>query len=357
MREKSVGVGGAQRGYIAILLIAVIGMAASTWFVASFSVNTVRLERERKNTAALALAKQALIGRATIDNSLPGSLPCPDLVTHIAGNNMPDDGIADLFAGNNCPSYVGRLPWRTLGLPDLRDADGERLWYALSPNFRDYAGLVHINDTTVGTLSVSGANPVANIAAIIFSPGAALGNQLRSGGANQNNVVHYLDGINAMGGPDFVAHATDAGFNDRLATITVADLMVVVEKRVAFELTKALNSYFLANSTLPTPALPNDVTCLPGGDATLCLPSGVIAPGLLPRNLSPGAGWPGVTFPAWFNPSWRTSVSYAVAAECTSLPACSSTTFSAMTDAGIFAPKVTLVVGTTRRFTVRAVAQ
>ena len=315
------------------------------------------LERERKNTAALALAKQALIGRAAIDTSLPGSLPCPDLVTHIAGSNMPDDGIADLFAGTHCPNYVGRLPWRTLGLPDLRDADGERLWYALSPNFRDYAGHVQINDTTIGTLSVSGANPVANVAAIVFSPGAAMGNQLRTGAANRNDVAHYLDGTNAAGGPVFVAQAVDANFNDRLATITVADLMAVVEKRVALELTKTLNNYYLVNSVLPTPALATDVACLPGGNAALCLPSGVIASGLLPRNVSPGAGWPGVTFPAWFNPNWRTSVSYAVAPECTTLPACSSTTFSAMTDAGIFTPKVTLVVGSTRRFTLRAVAQ
>ncbi len=27
---------------------------------------------------------------------------------------------------------LGRLPWKTLGLPDLRDAFGERLWYAVS---------------------------------------------------------------------------------------------------------------------------------------------------------------------------------------------------------------------------------
>ena len=42
MGERSVGYGGAQRGYVAILLIAIIGMAASTWFVASLGVNTVR---------------------------------------------------------------------------------------------------------------------------------------------------------------------------------------------------------------------------------------------------------------------------------------------------------------------------
>jgi hypothetical protein len=356
MERRSREPGVAHRGYVAILLIAVIGMATSAWFVTSLSASAVRHDGERKTAAALALAKQALIGRAAIDISQPGSLPCPDLVTHIAGSNMPDDGIADLFAGTHCPNYVGRLPWRTLDLPDLRDAGGERLWYALSPNFRDYASLVRINDTTVGTLSLSGATPVNNIAAIIFSPGPALGNQLRTNSANHNNVAHYLDGANALGGPAYVSANADDNFNDRLVSITVSDLIAAVEKRIAFELTKALNTYYMANSLLPTPALTTDATCLPGGDVTLCLPSGSNAPGLLPRNVSPGAGWHGVTFPAWFNSSWRTSVSYTVAAECTSLPACSSSAFSAMTDAGIFTPKVTLVVGSARRFTVRAIA-
>jgi hypothetical protein len=332
-------------------------MAASAWFVTSLGSNAVRIERERKTAAALAQARQALIGRAAIDNSLPGSLPCPDLVTHIAGSNVPDDGIADLFAGTNCPSYVGRLPWRTLGLPDLRDADGERLWYALSPNFRDYAGLVYINDASIGTLSVTGATPVANVAAIVFSPGAALGEQSRNGAANQNRVVNYLEGTNASGGAVFVAQAADGTFNDRLAHITVADLMVIVKKRVANEITAALNRYFLANSVLPNPALATDWSCQPDGDLNLCLPSAPTAPGLLPRNLSPGTGWPGIVFPSWFNANWRTSVRYAVAPECTSLPACSSTTFSAMTDAGLFTPAVTLVVGTTTPLTVRVAAQ
>jgi hypothetical protein len=338
------------------LLIAVISAAGAAWFVTSFGANTARLERERKTAAALALAKQALIGRAAIDDTLPGSLPCPDLVTNIPGSNVPDDGIADLFAGTNCPGYIGRLPWRTLGLADIRDADGERLWYALSPNFRDFASQVHINDATVGTLAVSGTTPLTNVAAIVFAPGAVLSGQSRNGAANQNSVANYLDGINASGGAVFLAQTAGDMFNDRLATITVADLMAVVEKRVANEITAALNQYFLANSVLPKPASPADFSCQPNGDQTLCMPSASLSPGLLPRNLSPGAGWPGIAFPAWFNTNWRTSVNYTVAPECTSLPACSGAAFSAMTDAGLFTPKVTLVIGSYTRLTVRIVA-
>lgn len=347
----------AHRGFVAIVLIAVICTVAATWFVTSLGTNTLRNERERKTTTALAQAKQALIGRGAIDASVPGSLPCPDLKTNIAGSNIPNDGIADLFAGIHCPSYIGRLPWRTLGLPDLRDADGERLWYALSPNFRDYSSHVLINDTATGTLSVSGATDVTNVVAIVFSPGAALGGQVRSSGANQNNVANYLEGANAAGASAFIAQGASDNFNDKLATIAVPDIMAFVEKRVASEITVSLNRYFLAHSILPGPASAADWTCQPDGDQNLCLPTGSLAPGILPRNLSPGAGWPGTTFPAWFNSTWRTSVTYAVAPECTSLPACSSTTFSALTDAGVFMPKVTLIIGTVRRFTARVFGQ
>ena len=31
---------------------------------------------------------------------------------------------------------LGRLPWKTLGLPDLRDGHGERLWYAVSTRYK-----------------------------------------------------------------------------------------------------------------------------------------------------------------------------------------------------------------------------
>jgi hypothetical protein len=356
MRHGLMHMRGNHHGYVAIILIALIFTAGATWFTTSVGAGSVRNERERKIAAVLAQAKKALLARATVDISLPGSLPCPDLVTHIAGTNVPDDGIADLFAGTNCPSYVGRLPWRTLGLADLRDPDGERLWYALSPNFRDFASQVLINDATAGTLSISGASTLNNVVAVVFAPGAPLGAQARDGTANQNNVANYLEGANASGGTAFVSRPPDANLNDRLVTITVADLISFVERRVASEITLGLNRYFLAASMLPNAALVTDFSCQPHGDPDLCLPSPPTVAGFLPRNLSPGAGWPGTTFPAWFNSNWRTSVGYTVAPECTSLPPCLTTTFSAVTDAGIATPKVTLVIGSVRQFTVRVIA-
>src|SRR5258708_29066232 len=43
---------------------------------------------------------------------------------------------------------IGRIPWKTLGIDDLRDASGERLWYALAHNFRKLSGTTVINSDT-----------------------------------------------------------------------------------------------------------------------------------------------------------------------------------------------------------------
>ena len=57
---------------------------------------------------------------SAIGASRLGDLPCPD---------RDDDGDADAVPGCDTAALaLGRLPWKTLGLPDLRDGDGERLW-------------------------------------------------------------------------------------------------------------------------------------------------------------------------------------------------------------------------------------
>ncbi|MGB8518322.1 MAG: hypothetical protein WCD45_10600, partial [Gallionella sp.] len=108
---------------LVMMLILIIGITSV--LLSKLNSSAPNLSRQQQTTAALALAKDALIGRAASDANLPGSLPCPD-------NN--DDGSADLLSGNDCTHYLGRLPWKSLGLADVRDGDGEHLWYALSRN-------------------------------------------------------------------------------------------------------------------------------------------------------------------------------------------------------------------------------
>src|SRR5215470_15938884 len=154
------------------------------------------LQRDEATQAALKQAKEALIGYAALRPTRPGALPCPDLDDNgIAGGNHPDYGNnSELFpggihGGTNCDTpgkRIGRLPWRTLGLPDLRDSSGERLWYAMSDNFRNIG--TPINSDTPGQLTVTGIAPASNVIAIIFAPGATLAGQDRSAGANANRA-------------------------------------------------------------------------------------------------------------------------------------------------------------------------
>lgn len=196
---------------IVMLVIMIMGTAA--FLVSALNSSSIQIERDKKTADTLAQAKEVLISRAITDANLLGSLPCPDQVTNIPGTNVPNDGIADLLVGNDCPSYIGRLPWRTLGLGDLRDGSGERLWYALSRNFRD-DNSNRINSDTPGTLNITGTQTAADLAAIVFSPGSTLSGRSRSATqtalcSTTNTTVteslcatNYLEGNNANPNPN-----------------------------------------------------------------------------------------------------------------------------------------------------------
>jgi type II secretory pathway pseudopilin PulG len=164
-------------------------------------------EENAQTERALALAKDALIGyasaRPTDKADRPGELPCPDM----DNNGQSDDGQCDTVA-----TQIGRFPWITLRTPDLRDASGERLWYAVSNNFRDNPRVVPLNSTTPGQLTVTGISPASNAIAIVFAPGSVVTGQSRSA-SNLNNVAHYLEGENANGDTVFTTAASSGTFN------------------------------------------------------------------------------------------------------------------------------------------------
>ena len=152
--------------------------------------------RERASDRALATRTKRCIAYATgrpIDAaSGPGYLPCPDL---------DDDGWAEATCGSHRgppgqAQRLGRLPWKTLGLPDLRDGYGERLWYAVSSKHKGLlncgpnAACVDMGpDAALGTLTVrdatgtsctTGASTIAQrasaggAAAVVIAPGPPL---------------------------------------------------------------------------------------------------------------------------------------------------------------------------------------
>lgn len=237
------------------MLILIMASLLVSMFAVLFVNDLVRQNQQlQRTTDALAQAKDALIGYAVRDVQRPGSLPCPDT------NN---DGSAESPLPSECAEpayvpasnvYIGRLPWRTLGLPDLRDSSGERLWYAVSrQSARNPSCMPNcpLNSDTLGQLAVTGIEPTSNAVAIVFAPGATLDAQLRSS-ANENSATHYLEGENANGNnPTFTTAPDSSTFNDRLLALTNGDFMPAVERRVAREMLRILQDYKAATGVYP----------------------------------------------------------------------------------------------------------
>ncbi|HEV3011149.1 MAG TPA: hypothetical protein VGX52_19155, partial [Burkholderiales bacterium] len=266
-----------QNGMIAVVLVALLVLGGALYTFSSYNFTTVRVDRDRVTNDALARAKDALIAYAAADTVRPGELPCPD---------VNDDGkviLGEDMVGSACVSLIGRLPWSTLGLPDLRDDAGERLWYALSNDFHANGPVALNSDTaylaTNVSLALTGTTPATNLVAIVFSPGAAL---IRSDGVSQSrgctvgtdcdanlkctavpasntpkcNPANFLDLTAGEDNADtlnrtFVSAPRSDTFNDRVMPVFSDDIMQLVERRAARELAQHLRNHFNAweNST------------------------------------------------------------------------------------------------------------
>ncbi len=338
---------------ILVLILLIFGIGAILWSVAADQ--GVRSRTDTRAESALAEAREALIGYAAAHATHPGALPCPD---------TNDDGVGEsLTAGLTCPSYIGRLPWRDLGVGDLRDAAGERLWYVLSPNFRNATSVVNaINSDTKGDRTVySGAeNPAATAlttlttqaAAVVFAPGVVLPGQYRDSasapclmsGVSQSMprswcAANYLESgstgaiawNNDLASGPFVSAGTSLTFNDRLLVLRNSDFMPTVERRVAREMIEILRAY---NTNSAKAAIAsNGCQCFPWPDATNTGTSSTNSNrGRIPLVAAPhnwGSGWTslltglpllGSTFPpipalpSYFQPNlWHTVIFYSVA--------------------------------------------
>lgn len=245
---------GSERGAALIALILALalgsGMATVGWMETAARSAHAALRTE----AALASARDALIGYAASypdqhsGRHGPGYLPCPDR----SGNGSP-----------NTPcrrKSLGRLPWRRLGLHDPRDGAGERLWYALADNFRanghKYSPL---NSAAPADLMLDGRR---GIAAMIIAPGSPLPFQDR--GVDRFDPARYLEGGNERADDAaYVSRApqpapsgvsADARFNDRIVAISRDEVMAAASRRVLAAVRTALDEYRTApwnNGALP----------------------------------------------------------------------------------------------------------
>ena len=233
-----------QKGIALIIFALILIVVTTVFFVSQLDGNEIKIERDKKTAAAMAEAKNALLGWS-VSQAMPGQLPCPEDTTLIGSAS---EGTA-LTNCNSALPVVGRLPWRTLGLGNLRDGNTDKLWYALSTGFSDVA--VPINSTTNGQINVNGT---INVIAIIFSPGVILAGQNRPMPTNvlPPQVADYLDLTNNDGDINFSSTGTVGAFNDKLLLVTKADLFNLVARRILQEVrgdtTQGLVNFYSVNS-------------------------------------------------------------------------------------------------------------
>ncbi len=223
-----------QKGAALLAFLILFIVVSSYTLVSKLNANSREYLRRGSSLSILNDAKAALIGYAInypLDHvgEPPGYLPCPDII---------NDGVA----GGSCSlaggTSIGRLPYKTLELNELRDASGQRLWYAVSDNYKNNPKVLsELNSDSPGNFSVNGNS---DIVAVIFAPGPPLDTQDRAGAPLA--VANYLDDDNADGDNSFITLSSN-DFNDTLVTITRQELMSAVEKRILGDVNEALISY------------------------------------------------------------------------------------------------------------------
>ncbi|EDN71007.1 conserved hypothetical protein, membrane or secreted [Beggiatoa sp. PS] len=266
-----------QTGAALIIFLTIMVLGVSAILLSELNTNTdLMLDDQAQTAQILAQAKEALIGYAvnyydTVSSAgisqegRYGFLPCPDVDNNVAYPEGVEHG--------NCvgqdQSSLGRLPWRTLGLPPLRDGAGECLWYAISGTYKnatidtvrtnmlneDTNGLfeVLLSDGTTTPSTIVGQTPQDRAIAVIIAPGKRLSSQTRQTESDTEicggnyTATNYLDSDSTanVNNADFSIDAdtvnefittqdNSSPINDQIAYITREELWSYVRKRTDF---------------------------------------------------------------------------------------------------------------------------
>lgn len=198
--------GARQRG-VALLMVLLIAafavMATLTLRLGEFAGSRVTVQ-----AGTLADAKRAVLGyvRANGAPDYWGLMPLPDMgkrdgSAHVEGEaptNFGADPGRNLLANGSDALLIGRLPFKTLGLPALRDPSGACLWYALSAAVKSsnvtFGYVPTFNWDTLGDFETnSSANPHQSRAlALLMAPGAPT--------ATQGRPLSNVDSVAECGG-------------------------------------------------------------------------------------------------------------------------------------------------------------
>lgn len=336
------------KGSVLLMMLVFLGIFA-TVLVSALGKANRQIERDRITAAALAQAKEALLGYALrgddgLSPSRPAAFPCPD--THVPSDpvNPSNDPLYGTSVSPCSDGAIGRFPWRTLKTAELLDDSGTPIWYALSGNFRGTISI--INSDSKGTLQVRAADGAALVTpqgseavAILFAPGVALTGQARASAAEKTAPANYLEAVGAISNatgaaiagncnvlnqgaaaqancPTFIAGNPSATFNDRLLPVTPKDFMPIVERRVAKIAETQLAGYYTTCGYYPRPALFSNAACLPGGSTINCFPDSSATQGRFPfyASTTPLTGTDWVALPTWFLTNrWDRVIYYAIA--------------------------------------------
>ena len=236
---------------------------------------------------------------------------------------------------------IGRVPWKTLDIPEPKDGNGETLWYAIAGPFRyKPQASSPITSDTLGTLTVyagsSATTQTSQAIAVLFAPGPPIGTQARGSAAAACSTTgttiaqnlcaaNYLEstggGNNAQINGPFIQAQSSSTFNDRVLAITNADLMPLVERRVAREMMALLNQYKAGAGVYPWADLADGVS---NGGPTPA--DGYYNRNRFPCKTAKPTDWValGITLPDWltngcpdsgtgFVDGWSSVIYYAVA--------------------------------------------
>ncbi len=214
-----------EQGAALLLFMILVVMAALAYLISNLTPEAIESRRNQQTQEALVQAREALIGYALTypDKKLDrmyGYLPMPDIGKRGTtqdenckdASDMPLEGCQappspsgiGKVDGNYLPTLVGRFPWRTLGMPPLRDGHSECLWLIVSSlglNGNATETSIPFNWDTLGYLDIHTANGSSALQSllankphdrpwvIVYSPGPILSGQDLSKKANDDDVT------------------------------------------------------------------------------------------------------------------------------------------------------------------------
>lgn len=287
----------------------------------------------------LSVSRDALFGSATAVSTTgtrPGQLPKPDTLQNGTYDGQIDLGCLDAAAANGIPALtgtgaqsanlrcLGRLPWAMLGVAikdaSVQDSAGAVPWYAVSQNLADPNSCMNVLNSQTASMTTSsyacntttgpawpwikvcdadGRIVSDRVAFVLIQPGPPITTQGRTQtrSATGGSPKDFLDALpvpaawssipaasrcsafdNAGLTDEFVIGKISDAFNDRVLYVTIDDLMEQVEKRVAVEVAKAMETHKTLTTgypwlaTLTNPTVPTTATLAVAGTRSGLVP-------------------------------------------------------------------------------------